>query len=831
MGVMGISYGLGSARHYQSIAAPTLTGSLPDIERSADGSALAVETMSLFSGAIATFSMDGPPGVVIDTATGVVTIPADQPYDAAPVVVWAINAGGSSEPLVFAVTQTLQAGAGQVKGFAQKINDTTLISPSGVTGDTFVIWVQSQGQGAITLAAGGHTPLTDVATMNTQGDNNTAQVFHFTLTQSTTGLSMTATGPGAIVRMSCVNIGPHAFVSAAKLAPIGTSDDRAFPTLSNIPPNSLIMAHHSRRVGWLQCDIVGPSNPPQEPALPASEATYSYNGTLNMTEFLNIGPAGGTTPPITLTVGNFTQGIGNIIVAFEPIGGVVAGALPGQYIANDNGVGKARSSTLQDFAVEDVTFTASTQVQVGHYLTGNIGLGDLWIKPTGASAQISWTPAPGAMVDGRSGNGAMLNVQAMTEGDAQGFDAWSTSVGPVYSASAASPPPVTLVPGDVLVVAKSRGAGTGNQMIENFIFIHCVDEVPDEDEFAPPYIWHASLGPRPRLRYSDIAEGTIPALSTSGFTKGIPSVATMGARFTRRLFDPIGIWKRYTFKADRGGNTYGRDYQNDIDQALATIVSDLPIAQKRKLIQALVQRGIDAYGALRSAYAQGLPSWLYPDGGHHGGRAPLITIAGHLLGDITMRDWIKTNTSPTAVTGIHEQAMRCYLTPEVVALTQEPGWQGSGAKGPGTTHNPYETPMADAPAVPEWVGSPAIGGVIPAWNINNLWNGNDNFYRIVGHAEVAAGQTIALLAMGLRTAWGHDAYFDYHARFHAMEQYGDDPWRYVNGVATARYARMPDAPAGTGSPVNFAREMYDIHAFKGGLYSFPAGVNAFYGAM
>ncbi|MCH2221623.1 MAG: hypothetical protein MK097_15065, partial [Dechloromonas sp.] len=530
-----------------------------------------------------------------------------------------------------------------------------------------------------------------------------------------------------------------------------------------MPAYSLCFYFHAVRGGASDSAIVGPYALTRDPVLPSTEAEY-YQWNAYMISVFTQGDTAGDSPAVTHSMTGYNNTRGGHTAAFVPTGSAGSGALPGQYIEDDNGAGLAPSSTLSSFDIEEATFTATEDIDVGHYLTGNIGLGDLWVKPRGGSTTVTldYIPAYGAMSDGRLGNGAMLNVYPMRNGSTQGFDANDlNSIN--FSAAAVAQGPVTLSPGDGLVVAQSRANASGTACIERFMFIHCVDTVPFDDEFAPPYIWDASLGALPRFRYSDITEGNIPSLSTAGLDVGAPSAAGIAANFRRRLFDPVGYWERYSLKADGSGATYGRDYQADTDPALALIVSDIPIEQKRGLVQAIVQRGIDAYGAMRSAYAQGFAQWMAPDGGHNGGRKPLIVIAGHLLGDNTMRDWVKDNTSPTAATAMQEDGMRAYLTPAVIAETQVPGWQGAGKKD-GGTHNPYETAMGEAPAVPEWIGGTPIGGAIPDFQVNNLWNSNANFYRLVGHTERASGQTVALLAMGLQAAWAHDVFFDYHAR-------------------------------------------------------------------
>lgn len=734
-------------------------------------------------------------------------------------------------PGVMVAAPPVQGSILSVETFA----NTGGVGPAGLPGDMLVLLYSSEGaSGDVPMSSDGIDPIeTDVAKLREQSDNNTSQIFWVKLTEATTGLTFTTGRPGGaagnIRRCTVVNIGPHDFVDGDTNVAAG-SGTRSFPTLSNVPAYSLNFYFHAVRGGASDSAIQGPYGITRDPILPSVEGEY-YAWNAYMWSVFAQGTVAGDSPDVDHYMTGYNNTRGGHTAAFVPTGAAGQGALPGQYIADDNGAGLAPSSTLSSFDIEDATFTATEDVDVGHYLTGNIGLGDLWVKPRGASTTVTldYVPAYGAMADGRQGNGAMLNVMSMNSNSTQGFD--QNDINSIdWSAAAVTQGPITMSPGDVLVVAKSRDNASGTASIRRFMFIHCVDTVPFDDEFAPPYIWDSSLGARPRFRYSDISEAGIPSLSTDGFDKSIPALTNIEPDFRRRLFDPVGYWERYSLKADGGGATYGRDYQADTDRACAVMVCDIPIEQKRVIIRSLVQRGIDAYGAIRSAYAQGFSEWMAPDGGHNGGRKSLIVIAGHLLGDATMRDWVRDNTSPTAATAMQEDGMRAYLTPAVIAETQQPGWQGAGKKE-GGTHNPYETAMGQAPAVPEWIGGTPIGGSIPGFQVNNLWNSNANFYRLVGHTERASGQTVALLAMGLRTTWNQEAFFDYHARYFALDAWGDDPWRYVNGDPMPRYSLMPDVPSGrNGQPSDFAQEMYKVHAFEGSLYTLPAGVNAFHGA-
>ena len=186
---------------------------------------------------------------------------------------------------------------------------------------------------------------------------------------------------------------------------------------------------------------------------------------------------------------------------------------------------------------------------------------------------------------------------------------------------------------------------------------------------------------------------------------------------------------------------------------------------------------------------------------------------------------MRTYFSPLQDSAPAEYGQRCYLSPSLVADTQVVGWNGSGAGD----NSPFETAMGEVPVVPEWCGRAADGGGVTSGQINNLWAA-PNYYRTTGSTEGAAGQTSAIVLLGLQDALNHPALIDYHARWHGLRHYGDDPWRDVNGNPAPRSGHMPGLPS---SPLalSFGSELYDVHVVRNpARYRFPAGVNPFNGA-
>lgn len=512
--------------------------------------------------------------------------------------------------------------------------------------------------------------------------------------------------------------------------------------------------------------------------------------------------------------------------------------------------GDAGFVTTTSLSRDGVSITLSAMAQVGDFDTPHVN--DAWLRPIPPATTVTisaYTPGWGPVdEDGRLGNGAMRNMVAarsnLSTSDRQGFGQYDmaagTPEGSRYDPAFRAAVPITLSPGDCLVIAESTpdvtilsGSNGKNKQFLRFVILHCVADLPFADELAPPVIWHPALGAKPRLRYSDIDETALPSLDTGGFGTARPTAtALLSDALTRRGVDHHmnagsnfgGGNGRKTFSTLLGARYYGRDIQTDTDAMYAFICSDAPIAEKRPVLKFIAQRAIDSYGTLRSAVAQGFP-YIPADGGHQSGRIMPMIIGGGLLGSAEIRDAMRTYFSPLQASAPAEYGQRCYLSPELVAQTQVEGWNGSGGGG----NSPFETPMGEVPVVPEWCGRAAEGGGVTGGQINNLWAA-PNFYRTTGSTEGAGGQTAAIILLGLQDALGHPALIDYHVRWHGLRFYGDDPWRYVNGNPAPRYGLMPGLPSSP-STLGFVNELFDRHVFRNpARYRFPAGVNPFNGA-
>ncbi len=236
----------------------------------------------------------------------------------------------------------------------------------------------------------------------------------------------------------------------------------------------------------------------------------------------------------------------------------------------------------------------------------------------------------------------------------------------------------------------------------------------------------------------------------------------LAARFDRFAMDISPSWLRDHFGAPGHPPLYGRDLCNNEAQPYIVANSTLPLEDRLPIIAGLVQRGIDRAGVLAPAVSRDVMPWG-ADGGHNSGRKFSIMFAGHLL-DV---DWMR-NVVRHVPGQFHEDAMTFYVDEAAVALTNGPDWKPAyGNKRP---QQPYSKAMI---GMPDWRGKANLTGISASWK--------GHPYRIAANHNTQHGQVLALLAMGLREAWGHEAYVDYHMRYMEVITGAHDPWRFRGG--------------------------------------------------
>lgn len=267
----------------------------------------------------------------------------------------------------------------------------------------------------------------------------------------------------------------------------------------------------------------------------------------------------------------------------------------------------------------------------------------------GATATLTaYTPAAsgsgaGVHGDGSKRNGASVNLpgNAMTAGSAATpFDGrWN--YGTTYQVTL----PLTCQAGDVVIIAKSTAEGVGlttvtrasywsvegDSVVDEMFLIEFVDYAPSGA--APLRLFGLGSGSVSRMfrkssqmHESDIDLSRLPRdidLSTLGVS--IPSYATMTALFDKFCGRVETGWGGRYSSPNLQDPGYGSHNCSAISQSLVMLCSDDDNATKLPLARALVQRGLDLWGA----YIDGRV--VRPNGGNIGGDKALCILAGHLL--------------------------------------------------------------------------------------------------------------------------------------------------------------------------------------------------------
>lgn len=323
--------------------------------------------------------------------------------------------------------------------------------------------------------------------------------------------------------------------------------------------------------------------------------------------------------------------------------------------------------------------------------------------------------------------------------------------------------PVTLHPGDSLILSVSLAdsggyvdiAGntlsTGQTYLKTAMVVTCLAEKPSRPIFRPPY-----LGTSKTLYYPhDVDLSVLPSLT---LPSSKPTVASLIPIFTKPWIDNIAdAGSAYVHPADNM-SWYGREICGEVGTAGLLLCGNYTVNQKQQLAYGLIQVGIDLY------HTALLNPHMWPsNGGHMIGRKFPILFAAKMLGMLS--EW-SANLS-----GVYfQEDQQTYWGTDVTP--NETLWTGWGSE-----IKPY--PDINSNNVLSRYGSlnDAFGnkwnceGVNPsAWHLPPFPNNNDptqyypwdkqeSYRRLV--ATVIPGQAMAARILGLRSAWGHQPFFDY----------------------------------------------------------------------
>ncbi len=410
-----------------------------------------------------------------------------------------------------------------------------------------------------------------------------------------------------------------------------------------------------------------------------------------------------------------------------------------------------------------VTWTFDREYPVGTFVNG-----DPWVVGRVRIVQI--TPASEKLANGRVVNGSMVNPRV--HGDS-GFDSlaggkYRPELNVAWGLDAAQP--LTLPPGSSLLSAVSAAGGDSKRPLETIAVLTVLDAPPPGDAFRPPY---AAGDKAVRFRFAQVDAARLPRLKVVGTP---PAWERVNALVERPFVDFAPNWNRYHIATAKNGALYGRDTSQQVSLVTAMLIADYPPEEKRSALIGLIQRGIDLYGLFTywSERREQCPFPWNSDGGHSSGRKWPIVFAGAMLGDEAM-----TRVGHAAPGRFHEDAQTVYITAEHVALTNSDRWRP-----------PYDGKHGKQPYTERMIGMPEWVGNRNPEQANAHWTGHP--YRLGGNQHAFHGMTLGVLAMGLREAWNHDAWFDYQARYTAILEGRPDPFAEKLGYEPVEGSR----PAG-----------------------------------
>ena len=493
--------------------------------------------------------------------------------------------------------------------------------------------------------------------------------------------------------------------------------------------------------------------------------------------------------------------------------------------------GTADTVSASKWAHNGVLFEFSTAVNVSQYLTGPSG--GYPAVQLGA-ATVTYRPAAEVSDDAntRNCNGAMMNPPAGTNTGLDSYhgDYYRSSLNVGFDGA------LSMSAGDILLVAPSdmrkTNEGRESNKSKSHAYLTCVSSAPFFDELRPPLTWETTSS-KPTFRLSDGTLSTLAQIDTSSIT-GLPSSASAEGHWKQPFSDFSKGFPRDQWVSGSSVNLYSRVLLSTSDASLTYFLSDsVSEADKKMGFAGFLQAGVDRLGIMLDWNEQG-SDYCTADGGHNAFRKFNILAACDFLG-YTAKD------AAIAANDFHEDYMTNYVTQAYVDMTPngtwDPAYTGnvtrtvasstgfsagdtitgvtSGGKalidsipdgtsirlqcawgttigdedvtnGTATTamtgtlapnSDPYQQGMVDGGTYP-----------MPEWNPKNPISArNAKFdshpYRFVGNHEWQWASISYVYAMGLKTAWGHDAFFDYQLRHWHLRSGFDDPWRFQGGTA------------------------------------------------
>ena len=441
----------------------------------------------------------------------------------------------------------------------------------------------------------------------------------------------------------------------------------------------------------------------------------------------------------------------------------------------------------------------------GKHASGQFANGDYWvvgpvrvigIDPPSVE-QIGTTTLTGFTLGGsdpkpRTMNGSMLNP--MTGGafgvapepnhtNLQGYDSemyvWDPSVGRFYGpnyeaklnvALGVDPAhPLVLPPNSSLISSISYESGKRPQLKTAAILTVLASVPPDDGatSFRPPYVGTN----KPLYSIKKLRKDRLPGLPLVSSMPDLKKVISQFQRPWLDHFSHIGDGTQYT-SPEENMPGYGRQYCDAVGTAsLLLMLNEEDFLThygepKDRLLIRFVQLGIDLYHVTENG-----GYWWGMGGLNHGRKWPII-FAGLMLNNERMRT-IGSRSKQMPYWGFAEDGQTQYIDQADVEMTQSPKWT------PDTRSTLEKFEMSDI-GLPEWNCGGSAPGLKGPISLNKSYSST---YRCISGMSYP-GIILPALLMGQKTAWNHNALFDYTDRWVTWSEMEKDPlvpeWQKYN---------------------------------------------------